>query len=147
MTSPAIETHDLQKSYLTLRGKTTVALDAVSLQVERGTIFGLIGQNGAGKTTLVKILLGLTPQTSGTAHLLGGAVGNHLTRRRVGYLPEQIRIPEYLKAENFLRYMGKLNGVDSAAMKRRIPELLELVGLAGLPTVSIRWGEKASATW
>jgi ABC-2 type transport system ATP-binding protein len=132
MTSPVIETHELQKVFRTFRGKTTIALDAVSLQVEASTIFGLIGQNGAGKTTLVKILLGLTPQTSGTAHLLGGPVGDHLVRRRVGYLPEQMRIPEYLKAGKFLRYMGKLNGVDSATMKRRIPELLELVGLAGV---------------
>jgi ABC-2 type transport system ATP-binding protein len=132
MASSVIETRDLQKVFRTVRGKTTLALDAVSLQVEPGTIFGLIGQNGAGKTTLVKILLGLSYQTSGTALLLGGPVGNHVARRRVGYLPEQMRIPEFLKAERFLRYMGRLNGVDSAAMKRRIPELLELVGLSGV---------------
>jgi len=132
MTTPVIETHELQKVFHTLRGKSTLALDAVSLRVEPGTIFGLIGQNGAGKTTLVKILLGLTSQTSGTGTLLGGPVGAYITRRRVGYLPEQMRIPEYFKAEKFLRYMGRLNRVDSAVMKRRIPELLELVGLAGV---------------
>ena len=132
MPAPVIETHDLQKTYHSLRGKTTFALDAVSLAVEPGTIFGLIGQNGAGKTTLVKILLGLCAPTAGSATLLGSSVGNHVIRRRVGYMPEQMRIPDYMKAEKFLRYMGRLNGVAQSAMKRRIPELLEMVGLSGV---------------
>jgi ABC-2 type transport system ATP-binding protein len=128
--SALLETHDLGKVYRAFRGKTTAALEDVSIRVERGTIFGLIGQNGAGKTTLVKILLGLCKPDSGRASLLGHAIDDHSTRRRTGYLPEQMRIPEYMKAGKFLRYMGQLNGIDSAAMERRIPELLELVGLA-----------------
>jgi ABC-2 type transport system ATP-binding protein len=132
MTSPVIETQDLQKTYRTMWGKPAAALQGVSLRVEPGTIFGLIGQNGAGKTTLVKILLGLSTATSGSAKLLGALPGNPVARRRIGYLPEQMRIPEYFKADGFLRYMGKLNIVDSATLNRRIPELLEKVGLAGI---------------
>src|SRR5271156_151263 len=67
MTTPAIETQDLHKKYVTLRRKEIPALNGVSLRVERGTIFGLLGPNGAGKTTLLKILLGLCDSTSGTA--------------------------------------------------------------------------------
>lgn len=130
MTTPAIETRALQKTYRTLRGNPAPALRGVSLSVGRGTIFGLIGQNGAGKTTLVKILLGLSMPTEGSASLLGGLPCDAAARQRVGYLPEQMRIPDYFKAEDFLRYMGQLNEVDSGAMKRRIPELLETVGLA-----------------
>lgn len=130
MTAPAIEVRDLQKTYRTFRGSTLNALSSVSLEVERGTIFGLIGQNGAGKTTLVKILLGLARPTAGTARLSGHSPGEPAARRRVGYLPEQMRLPDYFKAADFLRYMGKLNAVDSAALAARIPVLLERVGLA-----------------
>ena len=130
MTSAAFEVSDLGKTYRAFRGKTVSALQGVSLRVERGAIFGLIGQNGAGKTTLIKILLGLASATSGTASLLGGSPKDPGVRRRVGYLPEQMRLPDYFRAENFLRYMARLNGVDRASMKQRIPALLERVGLA-----------------
>ncbi len=114
MMNPAIETQDLQKAYHTLVGRKTMpALQGVSLRVEPATIFGLIGQNGAGKTTLVKILLGLSRPTSGSARLLGRSPGDSAARRRIGYLPEQMRIPEYMKAKSFLHYMGRLNGVNS----------------------------------
>ncbi|MGB7602783.1 MAG: ABC transporter ATP-binding protein, partial [Candidatus Sulfotelmatobacter sp.] len=133
MTSPAIETKDLQKTYRSfLRRKPVPALQGVSLRVEPGTIFGLIGQNGAGKTTLVKILLGLSRPTGGSATLLGASPQNSTVRRRVGYLPEQMRIPEYLTAKSFLRYMGRLNGVSAKILGQRIPELIERVGLAGV---------------
>jgi ABC-2 type transport system ATP-binding protein len=132
MTSLAIEVVELEKNYRTFRGKTVSALQGVSLRVEPGTIFGLIGQNGAGKTTLIKILLGLAMPTAGAARLLGGSPTDSAVRRRVGYLPEQMRVPDYFRAGNFLRYMGRLNGVDRAAMKQRIPALLERLGLADL---------------
>src|SRR5580658_5292068 len=134
---PVIETEDLHKIYPSLRArlkrvKPAPALDGVSLRVERGRIFGLIGANGAGKTSLVKILLGISQPTSGSARLLGGVPGDGAIRRRVGYLPEQMRVQDHLRAESFLRLMGRLNGVPSSVLKRRIPELLEQVGLAGV---------------
>lgn len=132
MTSAAVEVHELLKAFRTFRGKTVFALQGVSLRIERGAIFGLIGQNGAGKTTLVKILLGLAAPTAGSARLLGGSPTSPSVRRRVGYLPEQMRLPDYFKAEDFLRYMGRLNALDSAALRERIPALLETVGLTGV---------------
>jgi ABC-2 type transport system ATP-binding protein len=130
MTVPAIDVTNLGKTYPAFRGKSVTALDGISLRVETGAIFGLIGQNGAGKTTLVKILLGLATPTSGLARLLGSSPQDPSARRRVGYLPEQMRLPDYFQAANFLRYMGRLNGVDRAVLDRRIPPLLERVGLA-----------------
>jgi predicted permease len=127
-----IETCELTKTYRSLRQKAIPALDAVSLSVGRGTIFGLIGQNGAGKTTLVKILMGLSTATAGSARLLGRSAGDPTTRRLVGYLPEQMRLPDFFKATDFLHYMGRLNEVDSATLKQRIPDLLEKVGLSGV---------------
>jgi ABC-2 type transport system ATP-binding protein len=130
--SPAVEVRDLRKVYQTLRRNVVPALQGISLRVERGGIFGLIGQNGAGKTTLIKILLGLSTPTGGSASVLGGCPSDPVTRRRIGYLPEQMRLPEYFTARKFLRYMGRLNGVDSAALEQRIPELIERVGLSGV---------------
>jgi ABC-2 type transport system ATP-binding protein len=132
MTAPAIETQDLHKKYVTLRRKEIPALNGVSLSVERGSVFGLLGPNGAGKTTLVKILLGLADATNGSARLLGTDPGNTKVRRRIGYLPEQMRLPDYIKGPAFLRYMGRLNGVPSSILKTRIPQLLEQVGLGGV---------------
>jgi ABC-2 type transport system ATP-binding protein len=132
MTSSAIEVLDVGKSYPAFRAKPVRALQGVSLSVEPGTIFGLIGQNGAGKTTLIKILLGLATPTAGTARVLGRSPRDPSVRRRFGYLPEQMRLPDYFRAENFLRYMGRLNGVDRRVMKQRIPALLERVGLADM---------------
>ncbi len=132
MTNPAIETQDLHKKYVTMRRKEIPALNGVSLNVERGTVFGLLGPNGAGKTTLVKILLGLADATSGSARLLDSHPGDTKARRRIGYLPEQMRLPDYIKGPAFLRYMGRLNGVPSGTLKQRIPQLLEQVGLGGV---------------
>lgn len=128
----AVETNSLSKDYRTaLHKPPTSALKGVTVKVERGCIFGLLGQNGAGKTTLVKILLSLVPPTSGSAHVLGKDPTDISVRRRIGFLPEHMRLPEYMKARQFLTYMGRLNGVDSAVMRKRIPELLEMVGLPG----------------
>jgi len=127
----AVQTQDLEMTYREMWRKPARALAGVSLEVERGVIFGLLGQNGAGKTTLVKLLLSLLRPTKGTARVLGRDPFDARTRRRIGYLPEQMRLPEYMKAHSFLRYMGELNGVSSATLKKRIPALLELVGLPG----------------
>lgn len=127
----AVEAENLSKTYTHVWRKPARALENVSVRVEPGVIFGLLGANGAGKTTLVKILLGLVRPTGGKAHVLGKSPANARMRRRIGYLPEQMRLPEYMKAESFLRYMGRLNGVGHAAIRRRIPALLELVGLPG----------------
>jgi ABC-2 type transport system ATP-binding protein len=130
MTRLAVDTSDLAKTYRALGRTPAPALKGVSLRVEQGIIFGLLGQNGAGKTTLVKILLGLVPATAGRAAVLDGSPGDSALRRRIGYLPEVMRLPDYLNAESFLNYMGRLNGVDAATLRRRVPDLIETVGLA-----------------
>ena len=131
MANYAVEAKELAKTYYDWRRRPSVALGGVSLQVEPGTIFGLLGRNGAGKTTLVKILLSLVRQDGGEARLLGVTARASKVRRRVGYLPEQVRFPEYMKGPAFLRYMGALNGVEGSALKQRVPELLEQMDLAG----------------
>ena len=132
MTETAIEVRELGKTYRGFGGKHVIALQGVSMEVARGTIFGLIGQNGAGKSTLIKILLGLSEPTSGSARVFGLPPSKNAVRRRVGYLPEQMRLPDYFAAKDFLRYMGRLNGVNVRTLAKRIPMLLERVGLGGV---------------
>jgi ABC-2 type transport system ATP-binding protein len=131
MESPAIEVRGLRKVYRTSlsRGRLT-ALDGIDLTVKYGQLFGLLGPNGAGKTTTVKILLGLTRPTDGTASVSGIAVSDPESRRRVGYLPEGHKIPGYLTARQTLSIFGRMSGLDSATIKRRSVELLEKLNIA-----------------
>lgn len=129
MDEVAIEIENVTKSYRTFRGHVTEALRGVSLKVCRGSIFGLLGQNGAGKTTLVKILLGLRPATSGNLSVFRCSPQDPQLRRGVGYLPENLVLPRYLHAEEFLWHMGRLNEVPPLVLKERIRDLLDRVGL------------------
>src|SRR5207248_2657713 len=122
----AIETRELRKVY-----GEKVAVDDVTLAVPEGEVFGFLGPNGAGKSTTVKMLLGLAFPTSGQARLLGQPLGSVAAKRRIGFLPEQFRFHEWLRADEFLDLHGELYGMPRADRRRRIPEVLELVGLAG----------------
>src|SRR5262249_22045406 len=101
----------------------------VSLQVEKGEIYGLLGQNGAGKTTLVKVLLGMARGWEGEAELLGRPAGKPDSRKHVGYLPEDHRFPDYHTAASLLDFYGGLLGLPRRERRSRIPDVLELVGL------------------
>lgn len=131
MEAPAIEVQGLRKVYRTSirRGRLT-ALDGIHLSVPYGQMFGLLGPNGAGKTTTVKILLGLTRATAGSARIAGLPVSDPESRRRVGYLPEGHKIPGYLTARQTLSIFGRMSGLDSATIKRRSIELLEKLNIA-----------------
>jgi len=126
-----IDVQDLRKTYSDgfFRRQQVEALKGVSFRVERGSIFGLLGPNGAGKTTLIKVLLGIVRKSGGTAALLGQPAGDRQGRRRVGYLPETHRIPRHHTANSALEYYGSLSGLSRDEIRRRRPELLELVGL------------------
>jgi ABC-2 type transport system ATP-binding protein len=126
----AIETEGLSKTFRRgWRGDSFRAVQEVSLRVERGTTFGLLGPNGAGKTTVVKMLLSCSHPTSGRAKIFGIDSSNAAARRPIGYLPENHRFPTYMTGRGMLDFYGALSGMDSAARKKRIPELLSLVGL------------------
>ncbi|MCX6029165.1 MAG: ABC transporter ATP-binding protein [Chloroflexi bacterium] len=120
-----IETSDLRKVY-----GDTVAVDGLTLHVGKGEVFGFLGPNGAGKTTTVKMLLGLVAPTAGEARILGHRPGDPAVMGRVGFLPEQFRFHPWLTAAEFLDLHGQLYGLNAAARRQRIPDLLERVGLA-----------------
>jgi len=129
---PAIETHDLSKTYVEglLRRKKQQALKGVSLRVERGEIFGLLGGNGAGKTTFIKTLLGIIRKTGGQASMLGFPAGDRRGRKLVGYQPENLRVPRHLTGHTALEYYGNLSNVPTWVIRQKRGPLLEKVGLA-----------------
>ncbi|MEO8379163.1 MAG: ABC transporter ATP-binding protein [Acidobacteriota bacterium] len=134
-----IEVSGLSKQYRSSFGKSKItALGGIDFQVQEGELFGLLGPNGAGKTTTVKILLGLTHATSGTASVCGLPVRNPESRRRVGYLPEGHKIPNYLTARQALSIFGRMSGMTSAAIKQRIPLLLDQVRMGDWADVRIK---------
>lgn len=106
-----------------------VAVRNLSVAVRRGEIFGFLGPNGAGKSTSIRMLLGLSRPTSGEAFVMGLPAGDVATRRQVGFLPEDFRFYEWLTASELLTLHGRLCGVDSQELKKRVPALIELVGL------------------
>ena len=122
---PVVETVDLEKRYRKIQ-----ALAGVSLLVKEGEIYGLLGQNGAGKTTLIKVLLGITSGWKGAAKLLDHPAGTAHVRSRVGYLPEDHRFPDYHTGYSLLDFYGELLGMPGARRKKRIHEMLEMVGIA-----------------
>lgn len=130
-----IQTENLIKYFS--RGKIR-ALDGVSLHVGPGRVFGLLGPNGAGKTTLVKLLLGILHPTSGAATLFGKPISDYHLRRRIGYLPENHRYPDFLKGGKVLDYFGRFAGVSKEQREQRIPELLKLVGMDKWANTKIR---------
>lgn len=125
LTSAAIETRRLRKVY-----GEKVAIQDLTLRVERGEVFGFLGPNGAGKTTSVKMLLGLVAPTDGEGFLFGTPISDFHVRQRVGFLPEHFRFHDWLNASEFLQLHADLYRMPPETSQRRIPELLELVGLA-----------------
>lgn len=131
--SPAVETLHLRKVY-----GHHVAVEDLTLQVEEGEVFGFLGPNGAGKTTSVKMLMGLIHPTSGSARLLDRPLGDVEARKKIGFLPELFRFHDWLKGEELLDLHAKLYGMSKAERKKRIPEVLKLVGLADAAKVRVR---------
>jgi ABC-2 type transport system ATP-binding protein len=125
MSDLVIETRALKKAY-----GSKLAVADLTLQVPRGEVFGFLGPNGAGKSTAVKMLLGLVRPNGGMATVLGNPPGHTATMARIGFLPEHFRFHEWLPAWELLDVYGRLYCMSRDARKQRIPEVLELVGLA-----------------
>ncbi|AEG43695.1 ABC transporter ATP-binding protein [Isoptericola variabilis] len=111
--------------------KTAVA--GVSLDVPAGSFFGLVGPNGAGKTTLLSMATGLLRPDAGTAHVLGTDLWAHPddARRRLGVLPDGVRLFDRLTGAQLLTYAGLLRGLDRATVAERTEDLLQAMDLAG----------------
>ncbi len=123
---PVVEARGLRKHY-----DGVVAVDGLDLVVEEGEIYGLLGPNGAGKTTTILILLGLTEPTAGEVRVLGYDPAREplKVKRATGYLPENLGFYEDLSARENLLYTAYLNRIPEREARKRVAEVLELVGL------------------
>jgi ABC-2 type transport system ATP-binding protein len=117
---------------LTRRFDKLVAVDRLNLSVPRGVVFGFLGPNGAGKSTTINMLVGLLPPSSGEAQVAGHPIRTapFEVKRRIGVVPEGLSLYERLTAAEQIELVGRLHGLDRAAIKQRADSLLELLGLA-----------------
>jgi ABC-2 type transport system ATP-binding protein len=127
MAVPVLDVHDLRKNY----GRTT-ALAGVSFAVGPGEMFGLLGPNGAGKTTLLSIVSSLMESSGGRVQIEGRTLDmrDRLLRRRIGIVPQELAIYGDLTASENLHFFGALYGLPRDALKSRVGEVLDTIGLA-----------------
>jgi ABC-2 type transport system ATP-binding protein len=124
--SHLIEVEGLRKVYGEL-----VAVDGVSFRAEPGAIFGLLGPNGAGKSTTIGCISGLLPPSAGRATVMGHdvALDPRAAKAALGVVPQELAVYEEVSAEENLRFWGEACGLTGAELRRRVAEVLELVGL------------------
>ena len=129
---PVVQSWNLGKTYRTgfWMNQKMESLKNCSLSIYRGETFGLLGPNGAGKTTLLKTLLGITRPTTGKAVILGKPIGDRAVKQRIGYLPENAYLYDFLSAWEFLEFVAGLFKIPKHQQRQRITRLLDLVGLA-----------------
>src|SRR5256886_12383959 len=128
--SEAVLAENLTKVYKDFWGRDKVrALDDLNLTIHRGEVFGLLGPNGSGKSTTIKLLLGLIFPTKGKAFVLGEAAGSSRINEKIGFLPEESYLYRFLNGEETLHFYGRLFKIPRKELNRRVPELLDIVGL------------------
>ncbi|HAA48757.1 MAG TPA: multidrug ABC transporter ATP-binding protein [Planctomycetaceae bacterium] len=128
---PVIKIRNLSKIYRDFWGRPKVqALKSLSLDVQPGEIFGLLGPNGSGKTTTMKLLLGLLFPSAGEITILGETATNVEKNERIGYLPEESYLYRFLNAVETLDFYGRLFNISKAERRERVAHYIDLVGLS-----------------
>jgi ABC-2 type transport system ATP-binding protein len=117
----AIETRALSKHFGSVR-----AVDGLDLEVRQGEVFGFLGPNGAGKTTTIRLLMDFLRPTAGSMTVLGGSGADPEVRRRIGYLPADLRLHKRYTGEQAIRYLGALRGGYDEAFAVRLAERFQL---------------------
>lgn len=125
----AIEIKGLSKTYKGKRGAKVVALEGLNLEIGKGEIFGFLGPNGAGKSTTIKALMGLLRPTAGSAQILGVDISSADARTNVGYLPENPALYDYLSAEEYLQFVGRMFAMKPSELKHKTEEVLHRLDL------------------
>ena len=128
---PVVRAVGLTKVFRDFWGRPKArAVNDIDFEIRPGEVVGLLGPNGSGKSTTVKMLLGLLYPTGGRLSVFGRSPRAVETKREIGYLPEESYLYKYLTAEETLDFFGSLFDLSAADRKRRIDQLLEMVGMA-----------------
>ncbi len=117
---------------LTKRYARKVAVDNISFHIEKGQVVGFLGPNGAGKTTTMRVLTCFLPPTSGSAQVAGFDVLQHPmeVKKRIGYLPETPPLYPEMEVHEYLEFVGRLKGVPSADLTKRVTDVSEKCAVA-----------------
>jgi ABC-2 type transport system ATP-binding protein len=130
MTEPAVLVSALTKVFpVSFKRKPVIAVRDLNLKVEAGQVYGLLGPNGSGKSTTLKIILGLVSPTRGKTAIFGRDSRLVESREAVGFLPENPYFYKFLTGQETLRFYGKVCGLRGFRLRKRVTELLALVGL------------------
>jgi ABC-type multidrug transport system ATPase subunit len=129
-----VSEHLVEVRGVTKRYGETVAVNDVSLTIEAGEIYALVGANGAGKSTLIRSIVGITVPEAGEVLVCGEETRRHAARakRHIGYLPEELTLYERLTGREYLRLVAGLKGADT----RHVPEALDFFEL---DRVAVKW--------
>jgi len=134
----AIEISNLSVTYKGKKFSKVDALKGLNLTVRQGDVVGFLGPNGAGKSTTIKTLVGLISPSSGSASLMGTDISSHESRRRIGYLPENPSLYDFLTAREYLAFIGKNFSMNFKAVTERSREVLDQLQLADAADRTIR---------
>jgi len=138
MTAPALEFHNVTKTYRRwLGGQQVAALSQVSFSVAEGEVCAFLGPNGAGKTTSISILMGFLYADWGRIRVLGFEPGSVHAKKRIGFVPENFAFYKHLNAEKLLRFHARLAGVAEGKRIALIRDLIAKVGLSGYDKLKI----------
>jgi ABC-2 type transport system ATP-binding protein len=110
------------------------AVDSVSFDVQPGEVMGLLGPNGSGKSTILRILTGYLRPSSGRARIMGHDVvsASLQAREQIGYVPEDAPLYTHMRVREFLAFMGRVRGVEGAALRRAIDEVVARLACASV---------------
>jgi ABC-2 type transport system ATP-binding protein len=126
----------IQVEGLTKRYARQVAVDNISFSVGKGEIVGFLGPNGAGKTTTMRVLTCFMPPTEGKASVAGYDVYEHAmeVKRHIGYLPEAPPLYPEMEVGDYLRFVGRLKGIPSSELERRVNEVADRCAIGDVKT-------------
>lgn len=133
-----IETRGLSKVYTLGKKRQVIALNDVTLNIQEGEIFGILGPNGSGKTTSLKLLLGIIFPTAGEIAIMGENQFSIAAKQNIGFLPENPYYYDYLTGPEILKFYGKLFDIPSSTIADRTEELLNLVSLYNARNLALR---------
>ena len=148
---PVLQTVGLTKVFRDFWWRARVeAVKDLNLEIHRGEVFGLLGPNGSGKSTAIKMILGLLYPTRGRIAVFGKPPTDVQTKKRIGFLPEETYLYQFLDARETLDYYGRLFDQHGRVRRERIDRLLEMVGLqheAGGGSASTPRGWPGASGW
>jgi ABC-2 type transport system ATP-binding protein len=135
MQAPVLELQGVTRRYSAgLFRRGSEVLSGIDLVLAPGEMLGLVGANGSGKSTLLRLCAGIEPPSTGRISVLGLPLAEARARARIGYLPESSPFPAELTARSALELLAGLSGIARARRRKRVPEMLERVGLGAQAT-------------